>query len=195
MSKKKKEPEVPAELVPYYCLLDAKRVTMDEAMSHTMIQIAFATEEELGKIREGLIKPDSNSPLSARILESRLASGVTVSNKVWMWILSQTRTPGDAVMWAYTLSAISWLLEDEPLTDDHIMVDTRLFGMGIPDMGSDDVLRIWDAQKYHDHPPKGMDNFLDYEWFWEAQKKELWGKGLDAIPTIQTGARVPEEVT
>jgi len=196
MSKKKEEqPEVPAELVPYYCLLDAKRVPMDEPLSRAMIQIAFATEEDLGKVREGLIKPDSGSPLAARILESRLAPGVTVTNKAWMWILSQTSTPGDAVMWAYTLSVISWLQEDAPVTDDLIMMDDRLFGLGVPDMDTDDVLRIWDAQKYHDRPPHTMDNYLDHPWFIEAQKKELWGKGLDVIPTVQTGARALEEVT
>jgi len=192
MKEELKKDWVPAELVPYYCLLEAKRVPMSEELTEAYIR-TFMAGSKIEEVRQNIVD-DANGPLGFRIMTHRLAEGVEVESGAWFWAGFQCTSPGDAVMWAYTLSAISWLTGGQKITSDLLMMDDRLFAMGVPDLSNahgfiEDIHAIWDAQKYREPSRKGTDNFLDYPDFWSIQKEAMWNKGLDILPrTTQSRA-------
>lgn len=174
--------------IGYWGLLDTIRVPLDKDMMVTMLGVSTSDPETLASMRAEL---EANS-LAAHILIGRLPKDVQIADDALVFTIAQITSPGEAVMYAYTLALVSWLTENAPITLDTLTREDRLFAWGVPDLGRDsaDSIRAWDAQKRNPRPANVSDNWLDDAAFWEENKKFFWGKGLAAIPSRTFTAHV-----
>ena len=140
----------------YQCFLDRDKSldkTMNPSQSHLFISLITMTEEQIDGV---LKKVESESVVPGySIMKNRiqLSGGHVIEESVLIFLaLSCVRTPGDAVMWAYTLTKM--VEKGGDLSMDDFVAE---FPMGFP--GESETLRIWEAQKELGAP---SGNWLDY---------------------------------
>jgi len=180
--------QVPEGTPLYLCLLDVPRMPLTPDMTKVMMMVELTPEEDLEKRRKKILsneRPKWGTEAFAQIFHRRLDADTDA--KAFWWIVSQLLTPGDAVMWGYTISMISWLMDKELVTMTDLVQGSSLFAWGLPDMKSDEVEKSWDAQKILDPDlleVATLDNWLDNHCFWEYQKELAAEHDLSVIPEV-----------
>lgn len=123
--------------------------------------------DNTGLIEE--IPKEVTQHLSVRILESRTKGLVDFSTNCGMWIATICDTPGDAVMWAYTLACLKANRVDaDPIMEDVITIRAlgEIFPYGFPTKKGREI--VWEQQKGYTHGVNTVDNFLDRKEIWEV---------------------------
>lgn len=141
----------------YRGLLDAKTRVLNDEEQKWLVQILLsskADKEHQDRVWEEL----KSEHMAAFIMHDRLTR-VGLINQVekalLVWIACLCNTPGDAVMWSYTLCRMYDNGDD--LTPERWCF---VFPDGVP--AEEEKKRIWDEQKDKDAP---MSNWLDkMEW-------------------------------
>lgn len=150
----------PAYPVDYKCLLDVRTRQMTEEETRIMCMLMLSGPEQ----HAAMLEQVRERSMAGAIVCSRLPKEVEVAPSVLVFCASLCRTPGDAVMWAYTLSVAYWQ-HRQPVSMDHFA--TRMFPFGVPDSGGTVGQRAWEAQKGYNNNIE-CDNLLDVPAFWEA---------------------------
>jgi hypothetical protein len=178
-------PEADAmKLVPYWCLLEAPRVPMPDDLCRLLVTFSLAPMDRLEQARAGILAEASTASMMMRIFDNRLAEDVKIDAQAWLWIGSMCAKPGDSVMFAYTISLLSWLNSGQEITMNTLVRSDKIFAWGVPALWEDDgdVLDIWAKQKRDRADYKVSDNWLDDPAFWDMNCVHFYGKGLDYIP-------------
>jgi hypothetical protein len=165
---------------------------MTDEQSALLMSLLLHNKEDCDRLAKAR-QQTSQEALCGAIFDDRLAEGVVITDTAWFFVVAQCHTPGDAVMFAYTISLISWLQFGAEVTLDMLITQEAIFGWGVPELHgpSEDGLRVWDAQKRRNRRPSASgallsDNWLDDPEFWDANRENLWGSGISAIPKPQT---------
>lgn len=101
-----------------------------------------------------------------KILDDRLRrNGAEADMSLKAMVIDLSRSPGEIVMWAYTLHRMQEELRRRPTLEDF---STTYFPIGVPTELA--YSRMWDSQKLNkfgiDRPSVGSDNFIDYQEAW-----------------------------
>lgn len=173
--------------VPYMGLLSADRYPLSDITFQTVLVLQGAPPDALKAKRQKIIA-DKNPPWGVEaalsILEHRLHEDVKVEDHAWWFTGTLCHNPGHSVLWAYTLSVIGWVYQQE-VTYDLLVTDDRLFALGIPDLNK--CVDLWDDQKRSEYNfPEETDNWLDDPGFWEANRKHFLSAGTGALKLPNT---------
>jgi hypothetical protein len=154
------------------CLLNANTRAMTEEETDIMLKMMMAEMQfkKTGSDPQGDQMEEQLYGFGPyAILKSRLANPTTLYLRVFISMLC--KTPGDAVMWAYTLY-LMWCDKggdkDQPLD---LEIFTEYFPWGVPE--ADEYKVIWDEQKDPDSP---LSNLLDNQKLWPSPSdvEEAW---------------------
>jgi hypothetical protein len=169
------EMETKNPLERWCCLLDAKQRPLTSQEMELLLVLVIANQEELTKMEK-----EVGNSLAGKILSTRMPVSLfkeRIEDRLKIWIAAVCRTPGEAVMWAYTLCVMAKELSPAQVT----FADwcEKYFPAGLPDQES--MRKIWDYQKGFTHGMKGVDNLID--------NPELWPKYEHIVePTPKTTA-------
>jgi hypothetical protein len=148
---------------------DRSPMTQEQSMMFmnlTMMDMNDIIPEEMQRLV-------NESPICRIADASMKGAGVsaTVTVMLWMSVISNG-SPGNAVLWAYTLCHIAEKEGDKTVTWDHLV---RHFPTGFP---TETTLRkCWDGQKRRADFAKGLsDNKMDSPEYWEL------GAELEEVP-------------
>lgn len=149
------EPNPIANYQAYYGT-KSRPMTMDE--SKFFITLEFTPYERLNA--EFLDHKSLKENLAFQILKGRLAEvGVTPEPKLLIWLTTLCKTPGDAVLWAFTVARRTVDLAHAYTFIDWIMD----FPLGPPT--DQERKRVWDEQKGF-HLKGKFDNAVDSMNWW-----------------------------
>lgn len=155
--------------VPWHGLLELETVPMTKEQSDTFIRCVMGDHPE----EEADFRAKMHSKLMDNfgyaVLYKRLEVVAGIANKVstfvTLFLTTLCKSPGDAVMWAYTLDYI-YVLENGQNIDMNVL--TSYFPMGFPT--EDARHKAWDEQKWSVIDPEydkerrtsmATDNWLD----------------------------------
>jgi hypothetical protein len=150
-------------------LLDRKTEPMTEEQSRmfmtcVMADITGPDEEKDAKVREAF-----EDHLGAQVFLRRLeVTGTEVSVPLTLFLLSMCKTPGDAVMWAYTVHAIAVTHGLDKVSTNEL---AEAFPMGFPTEES--IEQAWGSQKKEGEPAGNMvDNWDNWPGIEDKKDEE-----------------------
>ena len=152
----------------YNGMLGLKVRPMTEVESRLFIILSITPEKVVESQREQMSDP-KKIPFVIAVLVSRLQDPLLVDLKTILLCSSFCRTPGQSVMWAFTLTRMLERKNWQRITIDDWV---NAFPMGIPI--EEEQLKAWDAQKRTGLPPRNMtDNLLDDVRLWPRKPNEV----------------------
>lgn len=145
-------------------LAEGKQSPLTKQQSEVLIHLTFATEEAAQEILDSMSDLFATQVFTKRLQAYNPKVLELIDPKVIILVLSLCSSPGDCVMWAYTLVHLLSRRDWKPLMLDD-WVDA--FPMGVPD--KEESHRIWDHQKGWAHKIK-VDNLLDDFGYWPVME-------------------------
>ena len=163
-------------------LLDVETEPLTEDNSHgfmksIMAELALPNAEGDAKVHAML----GDQPPYMIFMSRLQAAGGEINVPAMLFILSLVTSPGDCVMWAYTINLIHALKKRAGAVNISDLTD--FFPNGFPTEAG--MQAAWDAQK---DPGNSPDNKLDQAKYWPiAEKEEDDGsKAKDTEETVET---------
>lgn len=152
----------------YRCLLDAEQRPMTPEESHIFMAIMMASPEGIQEMGRELAQKSQAFQILSKRLEFH---NVNVELRLQILISSLCKTPGQVVMWVYTLFLMQEDRESVSFNDFCGEVNSP-FAMGVPT--DESYSTVWDAQKISrkDQKKAGeavltQDNWLDRLETWQ----------------------------
>ncbi len=106
--------------------------------------------------------------LPTAVFLSRIPKEVEVTEDAKCFIASMLTTPGESVLWAFTLAVDYW--QHGEVIDLKRMC-SAIFPMGVP--SEDGISEAWTAQKGYTYKLEGIDNLLDQPQFISEVKASI----------------------